>query len=86
MHAPCADAHALMNRSYLRHVAKSVSAVVETDERVASRASMPSLLRFLTILAVLGGLGFGAVYALATFVKPATREMVTPVPLTRIGQ
>jgi hypothetical protein len=47
---------------------------------------MPSLLRFLTILAVLGGIGYGVVYALATFVKPATREMVTPVPLTRIGQ
>jgi hypothetical protein len=47
---------------------------------------MPSLFRFLAILLVLGALAYGAMYALATYVKPATRPMEAPVPLTRIGQ
>jgi hypothetical protein len=47
---------------------------------------MPSLFRFLSILMVLGALAYGAVYALATFVSPATRPMEEAVPLTRIGQ
>jgi hypothetical protein len=46
---------------------------------------MPSLTRFLAILAVLWAIGFAAMYALATFVQPATRPMQTDVPLTRIG-
>lgn len=36
---------------------------------------MPSLFRFLTVIAVLGGLIYGAVYALANFVNPTPREM-----------
>jgi len=45
---------------------------------------MPSLIRFLTVLCVAGALGFGAVYALATFVTPRTREMVVTIPATRL--
>ena len=36
---------------------------------------MPSLFRFLVILLLLGLAGFGLVYALGTFVKPATRPL-----------
>jgi hypothetical protein len=46
---------------------------------------MPSLIRFLSIILVLGGIVFSIVYALATWVHPVTRPMETPVPLTRIG-
>lgn len=42
---------------------------------------MPSLFRFLTILALLGALGWGAVYGLAVGVKPTPREIIVPVDL-----
>lgn len=45
---------------------------------------MPSLMRFLTVVAVIAGLGFGAVYALATLVTPRTREMVVTIPAAKL--
>jgi hypothetical protein len=36
---------------------------------------MPSLFRFLSAIAIIGGLIYGAVYALANFVNPTPREM-----------
>ena len=42
---------------------------------------MPSLFRFLVILALVCGTIYGIVYALATYVKPVTRPMHTDVPL-----
>ena len=41
---------------------------------------MPSLLRFLTLVAVIGGVIYGGVYALANFVTPKPREMTVSVP------
>jgi len=41
---------------------------------------MPSLLRFLTAVAVLGGLIYGGIFALANFVNPKPREMTISVP------
>jgi hypothetical protein len=41
---------------------------------------MPSLIRFLIIIGVLGGVAFGGLYYLAEFAEPETRETVTPVP------
>ena len=41
---------------------------------------MPSLFRFLTIVAVLAGLVYGAIFALANFVNPKPREMTVGVP------
>lgn len=41
---------------------------------------MPSLFRFLTLLAVLGGLAWGAIFALANFVDPKPREMSVSIP------
>lgn len=41
---------------------------------------MPSLLRFLTIVAVIGGVIYGGIYALANFVNPKPREMTVSVP------
>ena len=41
---------------------------------------MPSLFRFLTIVAVLGGVIYGGIYALANFVDPKPREMTISVP------
>ena len=47
---------------------------------------MPSLLRFLLLVAVLAGLGAAAIFALATFVEPQTREIVVPLPRDRFEQ
>lgn len=42
---------------------------------------MPTLFRFVTILAVAAALVYGAMLALALLVKPTTREIVVPVPI-----
>jgi hypothetical protein len=44
---------------------------------------MPSLIRLLVILAILGGIGYGAMWALANLVQPQPREMSVSVPLDR---
>ena len=41
---------------------------------------MPSLIRFLFILCLLGAIGYGGVYALATFVEPNPREITVRIP------
>jgi hypothetical protein len=41
--------------------------------------AMPSLLRFLTVVAVIGGLVYGAIFALANFVDPKPREMTISI-------
>lgn len=47
----------------------------ERLETGQSRTPMPSLFRFLGVIAIIGGVVYGAVYALANFVKPTPREM-----------
>ncbi len=44
---------------------------------------MPTLFRFLTAIAVIGGLIYGGVYALATFFDPKPREITVTVPPDR---
>jgi hypothetical protein len=44
---------------------------------------LPTLFRFIFVIAVLAGLGFAAMFALATFVQPDTREITVPVPSSR---
>ncbi len=41
---------------------------------------MPSLFRFLLVLGIIGGLVYGAIYALATFVNPKPREITVTMP------
>ncbi len=44
---------------------------------------MPSLLRFLVVIAILAGLVYGAMWALVTYFQPVPREMTQPVPLNQ---
>jgi hypothetical protein len=44
---------------------------------------MPSLVRFLTIVAVLGLAIYGGLYSLAYFVQPKPREITVSVPPDR---
>jgi hypothetical protein len=47
---------------------------------------LPTLFRFLVVVALLVGLVWGAMFALATFVKPATRQITQSIPPTRLNQ
>jgi hypothetical protein len=40
---------------------------------------MPSLFRFLTVVAVIVGVAYGAIFALANFVTPKPREMTLTI-------
>lgn len=40
---------------------------------------MPSLIRFIFVLALLGGLAGGSLYVLAEYFEPETKEMTTPL-------
>jgi hypothetical protein len=41
---------------------------------------MPSLFRFLTLIGVLGGLIYGAMFTLATWFDPKPREITVSIP------
>lgn len=45
---------------------------------------MPTLFRFVTILAVLGALVLGAMLALAYLVEPEPRDMTVTIPPARL--
>ena len=45
---------------------------------------MPTLFRFLAFIAVIAGLGFAAMFALATFVQPEPREITVSIPSARL--
>jgi xanthosine utilization system XapX-like protein len=44
---------------------------------------MPSLFRFLMVLAVIAGIVYGVIFALANFVNPRPREMSVTIPADR---
>lgn len=44
---------------------------------------MPSLFRFLTVVAVIAGVIYGVIFALANFVSPKPREMTVTIPADR---
>jgi hypothetical protein len=48
--------------------------------------SVPTLFRFLVITAILGGLVWGGMIALVTYVDPEPREITVTVPPQRLGK
>ena len=44
---------------------------------------MPSLFRFLTVVAIIAGVAYGTIFALANFVNPKPREMTVSIPPDR---
>ncbi|HSO47784.1 MAG TPA: histidine kinase [Rhizobiaceae bacterium] len=46
---------------------------------------MPSLIRFLVTIAILAGLVFAGMFALATFVEPNQREMTVRIPANKLN-
>ncbi len=47
---------------------------------------MPTLIRFLTVIAVIGGLIYGGIFALATFFDPEPREITRDGPPRQIPE
>jgi hypothetical protein len=47
---------------------------------------MPSLIKFLTVIGILGGLGFAGMLALVMFVEPQPREMSIVIPPAKLGK
>jgi hypothetical protein len=47
-------------------------------------APVPTLFRFLAVIALLAGLGFAVMFALATFVEPQSRDMSVTIPYNRL--
>lgn len=45
---------------------------------------MPTLFRLLALIAIVGGIAFAAMFALATFVNPEPREMTETIPTSRL--
>lgn len=46
---------------------------------------MPTLFRFLVTLAIIGGLAYGAMFALVTFVEPNKGEMTVRIPAEKFN-
>jgi hypothetical protein len=47
---------------------------------------LPSLIRFLVIVAILAGLIYGGRIALVTFVEPQPREMTQTLPANKLNK
>lgn len=47
---------------------------------------MPTLTRLLLVLMLLGGIGYGVIYSLATFVEPREREITVRVQKEGFGR
>jgi hypothetical protein len=45
---------------------------------------MPSLIRLLVSLGLLGGLAYGAMFSLANFVNPKPREITVTIPQDKL--
>jgi hypothetical protein len=60
--------------------------MVEGNRFAAARPRVPTLFRFLFVVAVLAGIAFAAIFALATFVEPVPREMTVTIPNSKLVQ
>jgi hypothetical protein len=47
---------------------------------------LPSLIRFLVIVAILAGLVYGGMIALVAFVEPQPREMTQTLPANKLNK
>ena len=47
---------------------------------------MPSLFRLLALIGILGGLTYGAIFVLATWFEPKSREITVTIPPDRFAR
>jgi len=55
-------------------------------EAESGASGMPSLIRFLTVVGIIAGLGLAGMWALANLVEPQSREMTSTIPQDRLGK
>lgn len=48
--------------------------------------TMPSLIRLLTVIAILCGIVYGGLYSLAHFVRPVPRQMSVFIPSNKLSK
>jgi hypothetical protein len=70
------------NRRHAGSIRPSGSYPKAADSR--EFATMPSLIRLLMVVGLLGGAAYGAMFALANFVQPKQREMTITIPQQRL--
>jgi hypothetical protein len=58
--------------------------LLHTRKTLREFAPMPSLIRLLMVVGLLGGVAYGAMFALANFVQPKQREMSITIPQQRL--
>jgi hypothetical protein len=85
----CDPDFTLLDRGYSG--ARKSRAVVAVFPLFAARMqlrefSMPSLFRFLTLIGVLGGIAYGAMFLLATWFDPKPREITVTIPADRFAK
>jgi hypothetical protein len=71
---------AVANTAVTAYLAAQADSVRLTRAAAFEVFKMPTLIRFLTIVAVIGGLIYGGIFALATFFDPEPREITVTVP------
>ena len=62
-----------------------VNAAGEALRKTGSTSgTMPTLFRFLLVVGLIGGLGYGALYALANFTDPKPRQITVTIPQNQL--
>lgn len=69
-----------------RHLGRAFRALPSRYLRPSARGStdVPTLFRFFATIAILAGLVFAAMFALANFVVPTPREMTVTIPASKL--
>jgi len=60
--------------------------VVNADPGLIAEWTMPSLFRFLIVVGLLAGAGYGVLYALAYHTHPQTRQITVIVPPNQLNK
>jgi hypothetical protein len=64
-----------------RGIGRRREGVAKTGEgRDRNTSAMPSLVRFLSVIAIVGAVIYAGVYALSHFVQPKPREITVSIP------
>jgi hypothetical protein len=73
-------------RPSLQDAGSTTLAAGACGSRIFEFVTMPSLIRLLMVVGLLGGAAYGAMFALANFVQPKQREMSITIPQQRLAK
>jgi len=72
--------HGVFRRTGQRFAVENAQLTIRASWTSRRVAIMPSLMRFLLVVGIIFGLGYAAIFALATLVDPKPREITVTVP------